>query len=441
MMLHRRPIAVGCHTMAILCLIFVYPRCGAQPPEDQCPNNFSPSTVTVIIFGLITAFFFLTYFAFYVRQCAGEAAAIAADERDELRLGSAVGLSLDILKSFPTMPYTEAKAFKLGHGDLECAVCLMEFEDDEDLRMLPGCCHVFHRDCIDAWFASHVTCPVCRSDLATAAALESPIPPASSPSPPIPESPPDTVILVVDRDRAPEEDDATELTRIGKERLEARSRRGRRPSKLPRSHTTGHSLAKLDPEAVGVICGENPSCSPGSSTARHPPEQRKSAKEQRKNAMPEKPSPASLPAADCCLVDQSKLPQESRNLKKVEWRWLGLAGCEEEEAGKTKNTKESRMNSGAATNANEIGGKSEHENTRELGFDAASFSIHHISGEKNPSERKGKMEEKLEKEEKFMRGHPPSSCGSVRHPRQRSRATVRLACSSCAGMPIRKRPY
>ncbi|XP_074574628.1 E3 ubiquitin-protein ligase ATL6-like [Curcuma longa] len=252
MMLHRRPIAVGCHTMAILCLIFVYPRCGAQPPEDQCPNNFSPSTVTVIIFGLITAFFFLTYFAFYVRQCAaGEDAASAADRRDELRLGSAVGLSLDILKSFPTMPYTEAKALKLGHGDLECAVCLMEFEDDEDLRMLPGCCHVFHPDCIDAWFAAHVTCPVCRSDLATAAALESPIPPASSPSPPIPESPPDTVILVVDRDRAPEEDDAIELTRIGKEKREARSRRGRRPSKLPRSHTTGHSLAKLDPEAVG----------------------------------------------------------------------------------------------------------------------------------------------------------------------------------------------
>ncbi|KAG6529318.1 E3 ubiquitin-protein ligase ATL6-like [Zingiber officinale] len=254
MMLHRRPIDVGCRTIAILCLILVYPRCGAQPAPDQSPkysgctnpNNFRPSTVTVI-FGLITAFIFLAYFCLYVRQCARQ----AADQRDEVGVGSAVGLSVDILNSFPTMPYTEAKALKLGHGDLECAVCLMEFEDDEDLRMLPGCCHVFHPDCVDAWLASHVTCPVCRSDLATAAALESPMPPASSPAPPIPESPPDTVILVVDRDRAPEEDDATELTRIGIERREARSRRGRRPSKLPRSHTTGHSLVKLGLEAVG----------------------------------------------------------------------------------------------------------------------------------------------------------------------------------------------
>lgn len=63
--------------------------------------------------------------------------------------------------------YATARAVKAGHGALECAVCLAEFVDDgEKLCLLPGCCHVFHTACIDVWLAAHVTCPVCRADLA-----------------------------------------------------------------------------------------------------------------------------------------------------------------------------------------------------------------------------------------------------------------------------------
>ncbi|KAG8474906.1 hypothetical protein CXB51_031632 [Gossypium anomalum] len=54
---------------------------------------------------------------------------------------------------------------KIGKRALECAVCLSEFEDDEALRVILKCCHVFHLDCIDAWLAYHVTCPVCRAKL------------------------------------------------------------------------------------------------------------------------------------------------------------------------------------------------------------------------------------------------------------------------------------
>lgn len=48
---------------------------------------------------------------------------------------------------------------------LQCAVCLSEFSDFDKLRLLPKCSHVFHPNCIDAWLACHVTCPVCRANL------------------------------------------------------------------------------------------------------------------------------------------------------------------------------------------------------------------------------------------------------------------------------------
>ncbi|KAK4282520.1 hypothetical protein QN277_013884 [Acacia crassicarpa] len=45
----------------------------------------------------------------------------------------------------------------------ECAVCLSDFEEDRDVRLLPNCNHYFHIHCIDTWFRSHSNCPICRT--------------------------------------------------------------------------------------------------------------------------------------------------------------------------------------------------------------------------------------------------------------------------------------
>ncbi len=47
----------------------------------------------------------------------------------------------------------------------ECAVCLNEFEAEDSLRLLPKCKHIFHLECIDVWFQSHSTCPLCRANV------------------------------------------------------------------------------------------------------------------------------------------------------------------------------------------------------------------------------------------------------------------------------------
>ncbi|XP_021294192.1 RING-H2 finger protein ATL3-like [Herrania umbratica] len=72
------------------------------------------------------------------------------------------GLDPTILASLPVLMFRQEE-FKDG---LECAVCLSELVEGEKARLLPKCNHGFHVDCIDMWFQSHSTCPLCRNPVA-----------------------------------------------------------------------------------------------------------------------------------------------------------------------------------------------------------------------------------------------------------------------------------
>ncbi|GKB90604.1 RING-H2 finger protein ATL2-like protein [Tanacetum coccineum] len=69
------------------------------------------------------------------------------------------GLDPSILKSLPLFIYSS----KPDTVAPECAVCLSEFETGETGRVLPKCKHSFHTECIDMWFHSNSTCPLCRA--------------------------------------------------------------------------------------------------------------------------------------------------------------------------------------------------------------------------------------------------------------------------------------
>ncbi|CAL9218867.1 unnamed protein product [Arabidopsis halleri] len=69
------------------------------------------------------------------------------------------GLDSKILQSIHVVVF-KSTDFKDG---LECAVCLSELVDGDKARVLPRCNHGFHVDCIDMWFQSHSTCPLCRN--------------------------------------------------------------------------------------------------------------------------------------------------------------------------------------------------------------------------------------------------------------------------------------
>jgi len=159
-------------------------------------GGFTPTTVIVLV-ALISAFVILTLFSIYINRCAPtrappprrppsryaptdhhHAAGGGGSVHPERRAHGA-GLDREVVESFPTAVYGDVKARVAAKSGppLECAVCLAAFEDRDELRVLPACCHVFHPDCIDPWLAGAVTCPLCRADLTVTAPCT---PPASS---------------------------------------------------------------------------------------------------------------------------------------------------------------------------------------------------------------------------------------------------------------------
>ncbi|EEF49795.1 E3 ubiquitin-protein ligase ATL6 [Ricinus communis] len=230
----------------------------AQPSPAEARDPYGYARVTpsmaIIIVVLIAALFFMGFFSVYIRHCANSSNGVSvqglANGGRSRRAAAARGLDAAVIETFPTLVYSEVKGLKIGKGALECAVCLCEFEDDETLRLLPKCDHVFHPDCIDAWLASHTTCPVCRSNL-----TPQPVDPPTQTTESLPDSSSDLEAqneAVVELEPQPEVCENAQVA-VAPEpevmsvnqtlnRNRTRGSRSGRPSKFPRSHSTGHSL-------------------------------------------------------------------------------------------------------------------------------------------------------------------------------------------------------
>ena len=46
-----------------------------------------------------------------------------------------------------------------------CAICQDAMERGAQVRKINYCGHIFHKECIDAWFDRNVHCPTCRHDI------------------------------------------------------------------------------------------------------------------------------------------------------------------------------------------------------------------------------------------------------------------------------------
>ncbi|GAB2224636.1 hypothetical protein Droror1_Dr00005399 [Drosera rotundifolia] len=78
-----------------------------------------------------------------------------------------VSVSASLIRELlPVVKYSDVVADTIHDGteiSESCAVCLYEFEADEEIRRLRNCRHIFHRSCLDRWMDhDQKTCPLCR---------------------------------------------------------------------------------------------------------------------------------------------------------------------------------------------------------------------------------------------------------------------------------------
>ncbi|KAK8971204.1 putative RING-H2 finger protein ATL71 [Platanthera guangdongensis] len=136
--------------------------------DDNVANLSLGTSISIAILLLITTITLMVYFC----PRAGAATITASDQvrRHEFAEGGhdyvldlEAGFDEAMLKSWPKVSYSAAKHRDPRAGGAGCSVCLTDYADEDVLRVLQECGHMFHVRCVDPWLRMHRTCPVCRA--------------------------------------------------------------------------------------------------------------------------------------------------------------------------------------------------------------------------------------------------------------------------------------
>mmetsp|Transcript_43020 Transcript_43020/g.30999 ORF Transcript_43020/g.30999 Transcript_43020/m.30999 type:complete len:109 (+) Transcript_43020:733-1059(+) len=46
-----------------------------------------------------------------------------------------------------------------------CSICLIDFVNNEKVKVVPVCQHIFHPDCLEQWLKNRFRCPNCNIDI------------------------------------------------------------------------------------------------------------------------------------------------------------------------------------------------------------------------------------------------------------------------------------
>ncbi|XP_010555763.1 PREDICTED: RING-H2 finger protein ATL34-like [Tarenaya hassleriana] len=238
----------GLPTLLLPLLLLLFLPYVVGQARNVSPYNETRSHIPAIVLGMLTISLIISMLAF----CFCYKFCLSPPATDDIEPGGGWprrtagrgGLDTEVIESFPAFRYSEVKGLKIGKGGEECAVCLNEFQDSENLRLMPPCSHVFHAECVDVWLSSRPTCPVCRANLYPKSGESFPYPFVD------PDTDPETGITGRSDLESPDVHLIDSITWIGRNRP-PRSRStglsGWRISDMifPRSHSTGHSLVQL----------------------------------------------------------------------------------------------------------------------------------------------------------------------------------------------------
>ncbi|KAF8728028.1 hypothetical protein HU200_018601 [Digitaria exilis] len=145
------------------------------PGGGRTQFNLSSNAATAVVFVSIMLCFILL--CTYCR-CARQRAIAGARRRvmRELTLPGGAAAALFLRPSAaalpPVLPYVSA----ISEGSAkkgavlfpeDCPICLEPFGDDDGVRVVPACGHLYHAPCIDRWLDMRNSCPVCRCAVAS----------------------------------------------------------------------------------------------------------------------------------------------------------------------------------------------------------------------------------------------------------------------------------
>jgi len=80
------------------------------------------------------------------------------------------GISEEVFKKLPSQNYkVQKEGSEKARGRCKtqnmCAICIEEYQEGEELKIMPQCNHMFHSSCIRKWVNEHETCPNCRCEI------------------------------------------------------------------------------------------------------------------------------------------------------------------------------------------------------------------------------------------------------------------------------------
>ena len=75
------------------------------------------------------------------------------------------GLCVEVIDALPVRRYVSTCGGGDGEEEEKCMICIMHFEEGDDVRRVPKCGHEYHPECLTPWLSENKCCPICKTEI------------------------------------------------------------------------------------------------------------------------------------------------------------------------------------------------------------------------------------------------------------------------------------